>query len=227
LLKKQREIESGWDSPTTNDAIDQAFADLDGRGIVALQNAGYTISDGWADVNEIASDRVEKRGARKPRGGTFYHGQDVERGVEGRGLQLAFGAYVEGPAHEQASIAIGREICEVLGEHGVKTVWPEKVSTRIEIPPFEWRKRRWTTRPSVDATRGGDTVERSRRLTCTTGGSNKFWEGHVSGSCLTVRFGRIGTTGRLQVKDFPKEADAVKELTALVREKLGKGYVDH
>ena len=37
-----------------NDALDAAFTELDGLGIVALQNAGYTQSDGWDDAREIA-----------------------------------------------------------------------------------------------------------------------------------------------------------------------------
>jgi hypothetical protein len=144
LLAAQRAAEATWKTATVNDAIDRAFAELDAAGIVALQNAGYTMSDGWEDVNELATERA-KRG--RPRGATFYHGQDLERGVAGEGLLLAFGSYIEGPTHEAESEAIAREICEVLARHGVKTTWNGKVDMRIHIEPFEWRKRRWTKAP--------------------------------------------------------------------------------
>src|SRR5215469_17653370 len=137
MWQEQRAREAKWAEPAVNDAIDQTFTELNKRGIVALQNAGYTMSDGWSDVNDIASDLPEP-----PRGGVFYHGQDLERGVRGEGLCLAFGAYEDDDGkHEQASAAIAREVCDVLAQHGVTAEWDGQVSQRIEIPPFEWRRR--------------------------------------------------------------------------------------
>lgn len=141
LVDEQRAAEATWTEPTTNDRITEAFAALEDRGIVALENAGYTMSDGWSDCNEAAADLPDARGA------TFFHGQDVERGVRGEGLMLAFGAYVEGDGHEAASVAIGREIVEVLEAHGVPTEWNGSVKTRITIRPFEWRRRQFTESP--------------------------------------------------------------------------------
>jgi hypothetical protein len=140
LFQAQRIREAGWSEPTLNDAIDSAFEELNGRGIIAMENAGYTMSEGWSDVNEVASYQDTP-----PRGAVFYHGQDLERGVAGEGLMLAFGAYEDDATkHEAASLAIAREVCEVLGRHGVRTEWNGSVSERIQIPPFEWRKRQWT-----------------------------------------------------------------------------------
>lgn len=65
-----------------------------------------------------------------------------------------------------------------------------------------------------------------RRLICEEGGSSKFWEGRVEGATLTVRFGKLGTAGQTKEKSFRDAASAQKELEKLVREKLGKGYVD-
>ncbi|ATB34797.1 hypothetical protein CYFUS_000204 [Cystobacter fuscus] len=140
LFQEQRVREAGWSEPTLNDAIASAFEELNGRGIVAMEDAGYTMSEGWSEVNEVASSQDPL-----PRGAVFYHGQDLERGVAGEGLLLAFGAYEDDDAkHEAASLAIGREACEVLGRHGVRTEWNGSVGERIQIPPFEWRKRQWT-----------------------------------------------------------------------------------
>jgi len=66
---------------TVNDRIRRAFAELNKRGIVALQNAGMTMSDGWEDANETATSST--------RGATFYHRQDLERAMHGEGLLLA------------------------------------------------------------------------------------------------------------------------------------------
>ncbi len=64
------------------------------------------------------------------------------------------------------------------------------------------------------------------RLTCTEGGSSKFWEGQAEGASLTVRFGKIGTDGQTKPKTFASAAAAEKELQKLIKEKLGKGYVE-
>jgi predicted DNA-binding WGR domain protein/cell wall assembly regulator SMI1 len=63
-------------------------------------------------------------------------------------------------------------------------------------------------------------------LTCTEGGANKFWEGTVDGSTLTVRFGKIGTDGQTKATKFAGAAEAEKELAKLIKQKLAKGYVE-
>lgn len=55
--------------------------------------------------------------------------------------------------------------------------------------------------------------------------SSKFWEARVAGETLTVRFGRIGTSGQTKDKSFANAAAAQKEYDKLVKEKTGKGYV--
>jgi hypothetical protein len=140
-LEEQRAEEDRWTEDTTNDAIDRAWEELNAAGIVALQNAGYTMSDGWEDANDAAADS-----AVPPRGATFYHGQDLERGVRGEGLHLAFGAYEEGAGHEAASLAVAREVCAALDRHGVPVEWNGRIDSRIRVLPFAWRKRRATVR---------------------------------------------------------------------------------
>jgi uncharacterized protein (TIGR02996 family) len=56
--------------------------------------------------------------------------------------------------------------------------------------------------------------------------SNKFWNIELEGKSFTVTFGRIGTDGQTQTKDFPSEAAAKAARDKLVAEKLGKGYVE-
>lgn len=52
----------------------------------------------------------------------------------------------------------------------------------------------------------------------------KFWQGRVSGSALYRKYGRIGTSGALNVKYFQNPASANGELDRLEKEKLARGY---
>lgn len=54
--------------------------------------------------------------------------------------------------------------------------------------------------------------------------SRKYWEVQLHGKGFTVVYGRIGTAGQTQTKDFPTEEKAQKEYEKLVDEKLKKGY---
>ncbi len=65
-----------------------------------------------------------------------------------------------------------------------------------------------------------------RRFELSQGTSNKFWEVGVSGSTLLVHFGRIGTHGQTQQKDFPSSAKAEAERDKLIKEKVKKGYAE-
>ena len=58
------------------------------------------------------------------------------------------------------------------------------------------------------------------------GTSSKFWRARLDGSTLYVNYGRIGSAGTTQPKDFPSPALAQKEFDKLVAEKRKKGYVD-
>jgi predicted DNA-binding WGR domain protein len=62
------------------------------------------------------------------------------------------------------------------------------------------------------------------RLECRDAKHDKFWEGAVAGSTLTVHFGRIGTDGQTKTKKLASPEAAKHELEKLIREKLGKGY---
>ncbi|WP_313916420.1 DUF4132 domain-containing protein [Tahibacter sp.] len=65
-----------------------------------------------------------------------------------------------------------------------------------------------------------------RRFEFSEGASNKFWEIEQDGSDLVIRWGRIGTQGQNQTKNFADAAKAASALDKLVSEKTGKGYVE-
>jgi predicted DNA-binding WGR domain protein len=58
------------------------------------------------------------------------------------------------------------------------------------------------------------------------GTSSKFWRARVEGKTLYVNYGKIGSNGQTQVKDFANAAGAQKEYEKLIGEKKKKGYVD-
>jgi predicted DNA-binding WGR domain protein len=58
------------------------------------------------------------------------------------------------------------------------------------------------------------------------GSSNKFWNIELKVKSFTVTFGRIGTAGQTQTKDFPDAAKAQKAYDKLIAEKTGKGYIE-
>jgi predicted DNA-binding WGR domain protein len=65
-----------------------------------------------------------------------------------------------------------------------------------------------------------------RRFECVEGSASKFWEVSVDGDALSVRYGRIGSSGQTQTKSFASVARAQAEHDKLIREKTGKGYVE-
>jgi len=65
-----------------------------------------------------------------------------------------------------------------------------------------------------------------RRFEFSDSTSNKFWEVEVKGETLNVTFGKIGTKGQSKPKDFATPEKAKAEMEKLIKEKMGKGYVE-
>ncbi|UPY79473.1 WGR domain-containing protein [Leptospira weilii] len=63
-----------------------------------------------------------------------------------------------------------------------------------------------------------------RYLTYKDDKSDKFWNIEVSGTSFTVTYGKTGTSGQTQTKDFDSEEKCLKEAQKLLSEKLKKGY---
>lgn len=128
--------ETTWASPTDCDRLDQAFAELEENHIIALQNAGYTQSEGMEDVTEAWHAAGEQTSDIV--GYCFYHGQDLERAVIGEGVMLTFGDIL---GTDEVGLKIGETIAQVLTNHGFNVEWDHSIKKRINIPEFVWRKR--------------------------------------------------------------------------------------
>jgi predicted DNA-binding WGR domain protein len=66
----------------------------------------------------------------------------------------------------------------------------------------------------------------TRTFELTEGKSDKFWTITVAGKRHTVNFGRRGTAGQTQTKEFADGAAAMRASEKLVAEKLKKGYIE-
>lgn len=138
-----------WPDVTDCDRLDAVFSALSSKGIVTLQNAGYTQSDGHSDVAEAYHDHPHKD---RLIGYCFYHGQDLERAVVGEGLYLAFGP-MDASREASEGPSIGALIAEELRRGGLEVVWDGTFDQRIFVP----RKRRvGMSLPYAEQARGPD-----------------------------------------------------------------------
>ncbi len=56
--------------------------------------------------------------------------------------------------------------------------------------------------------------------------SSKFWNIEIEEDCFTVTYGKIGTDGQEQTKEFDDEEKCMKEAEKLINSKLKKGYTE-
>jgi len=126
--------ERSWPAFTDCDRLDKVFYALHEQGICALANAGYTMSDGYSDVAEAVAQAPEGHYNAY----CFYHGQDVERAIEGDGVMLAFGDLAD---DRERSVAAGQAIAAALRQAGFQVEWEGGIDTRINLPLFDWKRR--------------------------------------------------------------------------------------
>jgi hypothetical protein len=126
-----------WPAVTDCDRLDAAFAAMNRRGVIALQNAGYTQTDGYEDFRAA----LEKHPRRSSViGYCFYQGQDLERAIHGEGLFLAFGP-VDPRDEEVKGSGIGKVVREELERAGLKVEWDGTFATRLRVPRLVWQRR--------------------------------------------------------------------------------------
>ena len=131
---RKQAAEATWPQTTDCDRLDAAFETLNVHGIIALQNAGYTLSDGISDVAEV----LHTRGREGVQGYCFYHGQDLERAMAGEGIMLAFGSLDDDQTHK---LAVGQRVREILESCGFTVQWNGDSETRLNLPGLDWKRR--------------------------------------------------------------------------------------
>ncbi|MDU1892462.1 MAG: hypothetical protein E6767_17395 [Dysgonomonas sp.] len=124
-----------WQHPTDTEKLHTAFDNLGRQKIVALHNAGYTLSEAVYDCQEMWQDLADN--GTKPIGYCYYHGQDLERVIETGSLNIGFDG--EKPKNDKEAIAIGNKVATALKEAGLNVKWDGTASKRIELIDFNWQ----------------------------------------------------------------------------------------
>ena len=134
-FQKKAEDETTWPDETDCDRLDAAFESLTQNGVLALQNAGYTMSDGHDD----AAEALKEHDPGTFTGYCFFHGQDLARAVRGDGLMIAFD-HVDGDVPQK--VDIGEQVKAALERFGFTVEWDGTINRRIDIPKIDWKRRR-------------------------------------------------------------------------------------
>jgi hypothetical protein len=133
-FRAKREAEAAWPAVTDCDRLDEAFDSLNNAGIIALHNAGLTMSEGISDVSEELANCDPETIS----GYCFYHEQDVGRAIDGYGLNVAFGDIED---TESGKREIGRLVKAELERHGFTVAWDDNPNTRLDITKIVWQRR--------------------------------------------------------------------------------------
>ena len=108
--------------------IEKVFDKLNNAGLVALQDAGYTQSDGFEDCVEAYHKRKDKDSIK---GFCFYTRQDQDRAKKSSELPLGIWGATEGGDKE--TIAVGQLVVSTFRDAGFHVIWPENASTRPSV----------------------------------------------------------------------------------------------
>lgn len=173
-MDRQFDDEQSWIDRTANDELYAALESVGERGIVALEANGTTVQHGWAIAETMAAESAPNaRGvvfyhlqdlerAVAGEGLTLAFGAFDSAALtalaarapppEGATETLTIqrrtrNAEGHGEGVLDATRIIGEEVVAALRQHGFAPIWDGSPRTRIELPPFEWRKRRQTAAP--------------------------------------------------------------------------------
>lgn len=139
-LARKRAAEALWPQITDVDRLHQAFDSLHEQGVCAVHWAGNDMDEGLEAVIEALREADEAGVAEDHYWGVcFFHSQDMDRALDGHGLLLAFDAIGSEVAADMERV--GRKVCEVLEQEGLKTRWNGRANSRIELPALRWQRR--------------------------------------------------------------------------------------
>jgi hypothetical protein len=133
---KKRAAEVTWPRTTDCDRLDRVFELLEKEGILALQNAGYTLSDGISDINQFYAEAGGEESHIT--GYCFYHGQDLEGVIDRGELCLAYGDIDD---DDQKGVEVGRRIKRALEASGFTVEWDGSIKTRLLVKGIKWQRR--------------------------------------------------------------------------------------
>lgn len=126
--------QADWPDVTDCDRLDDAFAELEARGIVCRQNFSCCGTCGHTEIWD-EMERAREAGA-EVWGYAFFHLQDTESAVGGGGLYLKYGSAEAGDEE-----AVAEELVEVLTAHGLAAGWNGQTSQCVGLS-LDWKRRR-------------------------------------------------------------------------------------
>lgn len=125
--------QEGFPEVTDTDRLDEVFAALDADGIVVGQNVGYTMSDLRDDMWEELGERPDARGW------IGFHGQDLERVLDGGPLMLGFAHRSDQDAD---FVVVAGEVRDRLVAAGFEVEWDGDAGERLAVHGITWQRRR-------------------------------------------------------------------------------------
>lgn len=126
-----------WPDVTDCDRLDAAYAAMNRRGIIAIQNAGYTQSDGYDSFREAYDSHPHKSSVI---GYCFYHAQDVLHALHDKEMYVAFGP-VNSSNEETEGVVVGEIVREELERAGLEVEWDGTFASRLKLPNILWQRR--------------------------------------------------------------------------------------
>ncbi len=216
----------------------KSLASASRGGLIAGQIAAALNQRGWLAVMDVGQSRfrcdvaVRAPGADRHQLAVLIEGQpgsDVLEHFHTRpGILRAFGWQVAVVVakdwwHEPEAVL---ERIERLLRREIAEVEEEIIEVEAPVSPPPPAAPAAPTPSPVTASPVPAASASERRFQFTEGNSRKFWAVAQEGASLTIRFGRIGTTGQVQTKTFVGEPRAQREMAKLIAEKTGKGYVE-
>lgn len=144
LSAEHEAAKRSWPLRTDCDRLDDAFDELNRRGIMARHDWTCCGTCGHSAMPAEYDRLLAEDPSHIIRGYTFYHMQDTESAAESEGgIYLAYGAtddVDDNDLYDQASVAIGLEVVEVLRSCGLAVEWNESMETRILVD-MKWQRR--------------------------------------------------------------------------------------
>jgi tetratricopeptide (TPR) repeat protein len=111
---------------SVNMDITRIFKELENNDIIALQNAGTTQEDGFADCSQLFHKKNEE--SRTLKGFCFYSKEDLKIAKKQSMLSLSIWGAPDGNSLPTAEV--GKIVVELFEQRGYKTLWNNSASVR-------------------------------------------------------------------------------------------------
>lgn len=137
LWDERLHTQARWPAVTDCDRLDTAFARLDEAGVLARQHYGCCLRHGFEAL-------TAEPAATSAWGFVYFSQADTAHAVDGRGLQLAYGAFASNalPLDQRRGrvFEVGRYVVADLCAAGLDVQWAEDIDERILVD-LDWERR--------------------------------------------------------------------------------------